>query len=141
MRTRLLVHSWVRGHACMKAGLTHRLQLDWYPPTTEHGGFFARSFWAIQSRRLDVSILPLPQYGSVAQLFSTGKADLASAPATRSLTGTKRPSPPRGLRNTCARPSGIMVHQESPIHDFKDLEGHAIAAQTGAMAQIRDSPL
>jgi NitT/TauT family transport system substrate-binding protein len=25
-----------------------------------------------------------------------------------------------------------MVHQDSPIHDFKDLEGHTIAAQTGA---------
>ncbi|MGA2219327.1 MAG: ABC transporter substrate-binding protein, partial [Terracidiphilus sp.] len=25
-----------------------------------------------------------------------------------------------------------MVHKDSPIHDFRDLEGHTIAAQTGA---------
>jgi NitT/TauT family transport system substrate-binding protein len=29
-------------------------------------------------------------------------------------------------------PQAIMVHADSPIHDFKDLEGHTIAAQTGA---------
>jgi NitT/TauT family transport system substrate-binding protein len=30
-------------------------------------------------------------------------------------------------------PQAIMVHKDSPIHDFKDLEGHTIAAQTGAV--------
>jgi NitT/TauT family transport system substrate-binding protein len=29
-------------------------------------------------------------------------------------------------------PQAVMVHKDSPIHDFKDLEGHTIAAQTGA---------
>jgi NitT/TauT family transport system substrate-binding protein len=29
-------------------------------------------------------------------------------------------------------PQAVMVHKNSPIHDFKDLEGHTIAAQTGA---------
>jgi NitT/TauT family transport system substrate-binding protein len=29
-------------------------------------------------------------------------------------------------------PQAIMVHAASPIHDFKDLEGQTIAAQTGA---------
>jgi NitT/TauT family transport system substrate-binding protein len=28
-------------------------------------------------------------------------------------------------------PQAVMVHRDSPIHDFKDLEGHTIAAQTG----------
>jgi NitT/TauT family transport system substrate-binding protein len=30
-------------------------------------------------------------------------------------------------------PQAVMVHKDSPIHDFKDLEGHTIAAQTGAV--------
>ena len=29
-------------------------------------------------------------------------------------------------------PQAIMVHKDSPVHDFKDLDGHTIAAQTGA---------
>jgi NitT/TauT family transport system substrate-binding protein len=29
-------------------------------------------------------------------------------------------------------PQAVMVHKDSPIHDFKDLEGKTIAAQTGA---------
>jgi NitT/TauT family transport system substrate-binding protein len=29
-------------------------------------------------------------------------------------------------------PQAVMVHKDSPVQDFKDLEGHTIAAQTGA---------
>lgn len=30
-------------------------------------------------------------------------------------------------------PQAIMVHRDSPIHDFEDLEGHTVAAQTGTV--------
>ena len=52
------------------------LQLDWYPQP-EHGGFFAAQLLGYyKAEGLDVSLLPLPQYGSVAQLVATGKADI-----------------------------------------------------------------
>ena len=112
-----------------------RLQLDWYPQP-EHGGFYtAQLLGYYKAEGLDVTILPLPQYGSVAQLVSTGKGrHSASAQATRSSSGIPTgcpcsPSPPPC--STIRRPSWFT--RTRPIHDFKDLEGHTVAAQTGAV--------
>src|SRR5579872_6041428 len=59
------------------SGLTPvKLQLDWYPQP-EHGGFFTAQLQGYyKAEGLDVTLLPVPQYGSVAQLVSTGKADI-----------------------------------------------------------------
>jgi len=110
-----------------------RLQLDWYPQP-EHGGFFAAQLLGYyKAEGLDVSILPLPQYGSVAQLVSTGKADLGLGSSDQVLEWNSNGLPLIAVSATMQHdPQAIMVHQESPIHDFKDLEGHSIAAITGA---------
>ena len=110
-----------------------RLQLDWYPQP-EHGGFFAAQLLGYyKAEGLDVNILPLPQYGSVAQLVSTGKADLGLGSSDQILEWNSNGLPLMAVSATMQHdPQAIMVHQESPIHDFKDLEGRAIAAQTGA---------
>jgi len=56
-----------------------RLQLDWYPQP-EHGGFYtALNLGYYKAEGLDVTISPLPQYGSVGQLVATGKADIGLA--------------------------------------------------------------
>src|SRR5271168_268994 len=68
-----------RSHAPAAVGglIPVRLQLDWYPQP-EHGGFFAAQMLGYyKAEGLDVTILPLPQYGSAAQLVATGQADIA----------------------------------------------------------------
>jgi NitT/TauT family transport system substrate-binding protein len=115
-------------------GLTSvSLQLDWYPQP-EHGGFFAAQLLGYyKSEGLDVTILPLPQYGSVAQQVAGGKADLGLGSSDQVLEWNSNGLPLVAISATMQHdPQAIMVHNNSPIHDFKNLEGHTIAAQTGA---------
>jgi NitT/TauT family transport system substrate-binding protein len=124
-----------RGHqSTTENGLTPvRLQLDWYPQP-EHGGFFtAQMLGYYKAEGLDVTILPLPQYGSVAQLVSTGKADIGLSSSDQILAWDSNGLPMLAVAATMQHdPQAVMVHQSSAIHDFKDLEGQTIAAQTGA---------
>jgi NitT/TauT family transport system substrate-binding protein len=115
-------------------GLTPvRLQLDWYPQP-EHGGFFTAAIEGYyKAEGLDVTLLPLPQYGSVAQLVSTGKADFGLGSSDQILEWDSNGLPLIAVAATMQHdPQAVMVHKDSPVHDFKDLEGHTIAAQTGA---------
>ena len=111
-----------------------RLQLDWYPQP-EHGGFYtAQLLGYYKAEGLDVTILPLPQYGSVAQLVSTGKADLGLGSSDQILAWDSNGLPMLAVAATMQHdPQALMVHRDSPIHDFKDLEEHTVAAQTGAV--------
>jgi NitT/TauT family transport system substrate-binding protein len=115
-------------------GLTPvRLQLDWYPQP-EHGGFFAAQMLGYyKAEGLDVTLLPLPQYGSVAQLVASGKADFGLGSSDQVLEWNSNGLPLVAVSATMQHdPQAVMVHKDSPIRDFKDLEGHTIAAQTGA---------
>ena len=115
-------------------GLTPvRLQLDWYPQP-EHGGFFAAQLLGYyKAEGLDVTLLPLPQYGSAAQIVASGKGDLGLGSGDAILEWNSNGLPLLAVSATMQHdPQAVMVHQASPIHDFKDLEGHTIAAQTGA---------
>jgi NitT/TauT family transport system substrate-binding protein len=109
------------------------LQLDWYPQP-EVGGFFAaQQLGYYRAEGLDVAIVPLPQYGSVAQQVATGKAEFGLGSSDQVLEWNSNGLPLLAVSATMQHdPQAIMVHDQSPIRDFKDLEGHTIAAQTGA---------
>jgi NitT/TauT family transport system substrate-binding protein len=116
-------------------GLTPvRLQLDWYPQP-EHGGFYAaQSLGSYKAEGLDVTILPLPQYGSVAQLVSTGKADFGLGSSDQILEWDSNGLPLLAVAATMQHdPQAVMVHKDSSIRTFNDLEGHTVAAQPGAV--------
>lgn len=120
--------------ASTASGLTPvRLQLDWYPQP-EHGGFFTAAIDGYyKAEGLDVTLSPLPQYGSVAQLVSTGKADFGLGSSDQILEWDSNGLPLVAVAATMQHdPQAVMVHTNSPVHDFKDLEGHTVAAQTGA---------
>lgn len=115
-------------------GLTPlRLQLDWYPQP-EQGGFFAAQFLGYyKAEGLDVTLLPLPEYGSVAQLIASGQADIGLGSSDQILEWDSNGLPLVAICATMQHdPQAIMVHQDSPIHSFADLDGHTVAAQTGA---------
>jgi NitT/TauT family transport system substrate-binding protein len=116
-------------------GLTPlRLQLDWYPQP-EHGGFYtAQLLGYYKAEGLDVTFLPLTQYGSAATMVTSGKADIGLSSSDQILEWNANGLPLVAICATMQHdPQAIMVHKDSPIHDFKDLEGHTIAAQTGAV--------
>jgi len=110
-----------------------RLQLDWYPQP-EHGGFYtAQMLGYYKDEGLDVTLLPLPQYGSAAQLVSTGRADIGLGSSDQVLEWDSNGLPLLAIAATMEHdPQAIMLHKDSPIHNFSDLEGHTISAQTGA---------
>jgi len=110
-----------------------RLQLDWYPQP-EHGGFFAAQLLGYYKEEgLDVTLMPLPQYGSAAQIVASGKADLGLGSSDAILEWNSNGLPLVAVSATMQHdPQAVMIHAGSPIHDFNDLEGHTIAAQTGA---------
>jgi NitT/TauT family transport system substrate-binding protein len=115
-------------------GLTPvRLQLDWYPQP-EQGGFFAAQLLGyFKAEGLDVTILPLPQYGSVAPLVTSGKAEFGLGSSDQVLEWSSNGLPLIAVSATMQHdPQAIMVHKDSAIRDFSDLNGHTIAAQTGA---------
>ena len=117
-----------------ESGLTPiRLQLDWYPQP-EQGGFFAAQLLGYyKAEGLDVTILPLPQYGSVAQLVATGQADIGLGSSDQMLEWNSNGLPLVAISATMQHdPQAVMVHAASAIHSFADLEGHTISAQTGA---------
>ena len=116
-------------------GLTPvRLQLDWYPQP-EHGGFYtAQLLGYYKAEGLDVTLLPLSQYESAATMVTSGKADIGLASSDQVLEWNANGLPVMAICATMQHdPQAIMVHKDSPIHDFKDLDGHTIAAQTGAV--------
>lgn len=117
-----------------QSGLTPvRLQLDWYPQPEQGGFFTAQMLGYYRAEGLDVTLLPLPQYGSVAQLVSTGKADFGLAASDQILEWDSNGLTLIAVAATMQHdPQAIMVHKDSAVHDFKDLEGKTIAAQTGA---------
>jgi NitT/TauT family transport system substrate-binding protein len=115
-------------------GLTPvRLQLDWYPQP-EHGGFFTAALQGYyKAEGLDITLSPLPEYGSVAQLVSTGQAEFGLGSSDQILEWDSNGLPLIAVAATMQHdPQAIMVHTGSPVQDFKDLEGHTVAAQTGA---------
>lgn len=111
-----------------------RLQLDWYPQP-EHGGFFtAQRLGYYKAEGLDVTILPLPQYGSVGPIVTSGQAEFGLGSSVDMLEWGSNGLPVLAVAATMQHdPQAVMVHENSPVHDFKDLEGHTIAAETGAV--------
>ncbi len=122
-----------RSHQSANGLFPLRLQLDWYPQP-EHGGFFeAQRLGYYKAAGLDVTILPLPEYGSVAQLVTTGKADIALGSSDQILEWDSNGLPLVAIAATMQHdPQAIMVHAGSPIHTLADLNGQTVAAQTGA---------
>jgi NitT/TauT family transport system substrate-binding protein len=83
---------------------------------------------------LDVTILPLPQYGSTAPIVASGQADFGLGSSDQMLEWGSNGLPLMAVAATMQHdPQAVMVHKDSSIRDFKDLEGHTIAAQTGAV--------
>lgn len=111
-----------------------RLQLDSYP-RPEYGGFFAAQLQGYyKAEGLEVTLLPLPQDGNVAQLVSTSKADIGLGSSDQILEWNSNGLPLIAVAATMQHdPQAVMVHSDSSVRAFKDLEGKTIAAQSDAL--------
>jgi NitT/TauT family transport system substrate-binding protein len=115
-------------------GLTPvRLQTDWYPQP-EHGGFYdAQIRGYYKDEGLDVTILPGGPYVNTGQQVSSGTVQFAMGSSDNTLESIGNGVPLVAVAATMQHdPQAIMVHQDSPVHSFQDLDGHAVAIRLGA---------
>jgi NitT/TauT family transport system substrate-binding protein len=110
-----------------------KMQLDWYP-APEHGGFFqAVGKGYYKDAGLDVAISSGGPGAFALQKVSTGLADFAIGAEADVVLSIKQGLP---LVIICAYmqhdPQAIMVHEESSVHSFKDLDGKSVMGVPGA---------
>ena len=117
-----------------KSGLIPvRLQADWYPQPEQGGYYTALVKGYYKAEGLDVTILPLGPYTSAPQTVASGGADFGLGSSDQILEVVSNGLPLTGIAATMQHdPQAVMVHKDSPVHDFPDLEGRSVAAQTGA---------
>jgi NitT/TauT family transport system substrate-binding protein len=115
------------------SGLTLvRLQTDWYPQP-EHGGFYdAQIRGYYRDEGLDVTILPGGPYVNSNQQVSVGTVQFAMGSSDNTLESIGNGVPLVAVGATMQHdPQAVMVHQDSPVHSFQDLNGHAVAIRLG----------
>jgi NitT/TauT family transport system substrate-binding protein len=109
------------------------LQTDWYPQP-EHGGFYAalaKGYY--KDAGLDVTISPGGPYVNVEQQVSTNAAQFGMGSSDRLLEAVAGGQPLLAVFATMQHdPQAVMLHADSPVQSFADLNGHTISIRTGA---------
>jgi NitT/TauT family transport system substrate-binding protein len=110
------------------------LQTDWYPQP-EHGGFYEAQMEGLyKAEGLDVTILPGGPFVIGDQMVARGSAQFSMGSSDQVLVSNSRGLPMVAVAATMQHdPQAIMLHADSPVHDFPDLEGHTIAARPGSI--------
>lgn len=106
------------------------VQLDWVAEP-EHGGFYqaqARGFF--REEGLDVTLIPGGPGAHVMPSVATGKAHIGQADSTNTLLQQAEGLPVVQFAAVFQDdPSGILVHADSPVRTFEDLQGRTIIAR------------
>ena len=106
------------------------VQLDWVAEP-EHGGFYqaqARGFF--REEGLDVTLIPGGPGAFVMPSVATGKADIGQADSTNTFLQQAEGLPVVQFAAVFQDdPSGILVHADSSVRRFEDLQGRTIIAR------------
>lgn len=111
-----------------------RLATDWYPQP-EHGGFYhALVQGYYRDAGLDVEILPGGPNAFATQKVATKAADFGMGSTDDVLLANERGIPVTAVGATMQHdPQGVMVHEDSPVKSFADLEGRIVAVAPGTV--------
>ncbi len=117
------------------SGLTTvKFQADWYPQP-EHGGFYdaiAKGYYKAEG--LDVQIIPGGPYVSSEALVASGAVQFGMNSSDHVLESIANANEPIVAVGATMQhdPQGIMLHANSPIHTWADLNGHTLAVKPGS---------
>ncbi|WP_158944386.1 ABC transporter substrate-binding protein [Granulicella sp. S190] len=110
------------------------LQTDWYPQP-EHGGFYdalLRGYY--KDEGLDVRITPGGPFVSAENQVSGGAAQFAMGSSDQVLVAVARGLPVIAVEATMQQdPQALMLHKDSPVHSFTELNGQTIAVKPGSI--------
>jgi NitT/TauT family transport system substrate-binding protein len=106
------------------------IQLDWIPEP-EHGGFYqalARGYF--EEVGLDVKLLPGGANAFGMQKLASGQADIAQSDSTNTILAIHAGAPIVQVGAVFQNdPSVLMLHADSPVKTFEDLQGRVIMAR------------
>jgi len=106
---------------------------DWYPQP-EQGGFYnalVKGYY--KDEGLDVTIVPGGPYITGDSLIASNSVQFGMASSDKVFEAIGNDEPLIAIGATMQHdPQGIMVHAESPVHTFADLEGHTVAVKPGS---------
>lgn len=106
-----------------------RLQTDWFPQA-EHGGFYqalAKGYY--EEAGLEVTLLPGGPGAHIKPKIVNGDAEFGMNPAVDLIVARSRGLPLLMLAPFLQHDhQALLVHAESPVHDFPDLQGRTIVA-------------
>jgi NitT/TauT family transport system substrate-binding protein len=110
-----------------------RFKTDWYPQA-EHGGFYeavAKGYY--RDAGIDVDIVPGGPGVLVPQIVLAGQVDIAMGASDDMILWVSRGVPFVVVGVYMERdPQGILVHEESPVRSFADLNHKSIMAVQGS---------
>jgi NitT/TauT family transport system substrate-binding protein len=109
------------------------LQTDWYPQP-EMGGFYQAQLLGLYKQAgLDVTIAPGGPTIVGEQMVATDAAQFSMGSSDKVLTSVSQGIPLVAVAATMQQdPQALMVHAESQVKTFADLEGKTIAAKPGS---------
>ncbi len=116
-------------------GLFHVvLQTDWYPQP-EMGGFYQAQLQGLyKAQGLDVEIAPGGPNIVAGQQVAAGTAQFAMGSSDSVLVDNARGVPEVAVGATMQQdPQAVMVHADSPVHSFADLDGRSVAVKPGSI--------
>ena len=105
------------------------LQTDWFPQA-EHGGYYqalAKGFYA--EAGLDVTILPGGPGAGIKLKLAKGDVEFAMMKSDDAIIAAARDLPFMMVAATMQHdPQAVMVHADSPVKSFPDLNGRTVIA-------------
>ncbi len=109
------------------------LLLDWYPQAEQGGYFYALINGLYKKAGLDVDLIPFaPNVAGEGQV-AVGKVQFMWNTSNQIMTARARGLPIVAVMSAMQHdPKGILIHDESPVHTFEDLDGHAVAVAPGS---------
>jgi NitT/TauT family transport system substrate-binding protein len=109
-------------------------QTDWYPQP-EHGGFYQAQLEGLyKAEGLDVKIVPGGPFVIGDQQVATGAAQFAMGSSDQMLVRVSQGLPLVAVAATMQQdPQALMLHEDSPVRTFEQLDGHTIAAKPGSI--------
>jgi NitT/TauT family transport system substrate-binding protein len=106
------------------------VQLDWVAEP-EHGGFYqalARGFF--RDEGLDVTLIPGGPNAFATQKVASGQAQFAQADSTNTILAIAEGIPVINFAAVFQNdPSVLMLHADSPVTRFEDLDGKSVMAR------------
>lgn len=120
------------GHAAADPLKKIRFQLDWYPDAERGGYICALVNGYYKDAGLDVEIIPANPGLSPLTAVLTGSIDFCMTQSDQTMIARSQGLPVVNIMATMQHdPQAVMVHDESPVKTFADLDGHAVAVQPG----------